>query len=71
MKRQRNAEKFNTKNFKRKARQRKVAEEVIELDRNLLRKLRADPLGSSEAALDEVMEIYASEGLAKRSHSVS
>jgi len=66
MKRQRNAKKFKTKNFKREARQRKVAEEVIELDRNLLRRLRADPLGSSEAALDEVMEIYASEGLAKR-----
>jgi hypothetical protein len=66
MKRQRKAQKFKTKNFKREARQKKVAEEVIQLDRNLLRKLRGDPLGSSEAALDEVMEIYASEGLAKR-----
>jgi len=43
MKRQRNAKKFKTKNFKRKARQRWVGEEVIELDRNLLRKLRGDP----------------------------
>jgi hypothetical protein len=66
MKRQRNAKKFKTKNFKREARQRKVAEEVIQLDRNLLRRLRGDPLGSSEAALDEVTEIYASAGLAKR-----
>jgi len=31
----------------------------MELDRNLLRKLRDDPLGSGEAAMDEVMEIYA------------
>ena len=66
MKRQRNAKKFKTKNLKREARQGKGAEEVIQLDRNLLRKLRGDPLGSSEAALDEVMEIYASEGLVKR-----
>jgi hypothetical protein len=66
MKRQRTAKKFKTKNIKREPRQRKVAEEVIQLDRNLLRKLRGDPLGSSEAALDEVMEIYASEGLTER-----
>jgi hypothetical protein len=66
MKGQRNAKKFKTKNFKREARQRKVVEKVIQLDRNLLRKLRGDPLGSSEAALDEVMEIYASEGLTER-----
>jgi hypothetical protein len=43
MKRQRTAKKFKTKNFKREARQRKVAEEVIQLDRNLLRSLRGDP----------------------------
>jgi hypothetical protein len=66
MKGQPNAKKFKTKNFKRGARRKKVVEEVIQLDRNLLRKLRGDPLGSSEAALDEVIEIYASEGLAKR-----
>jgi len=66
MKRQRTAKKFKAKNFKRESRKRKVAEEVIQLDRNLLRRLRGDPLGSSEAALHEVMEIYASEGLAKR-----
>ena len=66
MKRRRNAKKSKTKNSKRKARQKKVTEEVVELDRNLLRKLRDDPLGSSKAALDEVMEIYASERLAKR-----
>jgi len=68
MKGQRNAKRFKTKNSKRKARRRKLPEEVIELDRNLLRKLRDDPLGlgSSETAMDEVMEIYASERVAKR-----
>ena len=39
----------------------KTAEEVIQLDRNLLRELQDDPLGSTEAATDEAMEIYGQE----------
>ena len=66
MKKRRNAKKFKTAKSKTKASQKKVTEAVMELDRNLLRKLRDDPLGSSETAIDEVMEIYVSERLAKR-----
>jgi hypothetical protein len=66
MKRWRNAKKPKSKSSKRETRRKKVTEEVMELDRNLLRKLRDDPLGSSKAAMDEAMEIYASERLAKR-----
>jgi hypothetical protein len=47
-----------TKKPQTKVHQRKTAEEVMELDRNLLRELQDDPLGSTEAATDEAMEIY-------------